>query len=103
MAAKKPSDALAPAAVQAAPVEKASPVERDLWKVMVEVHPERGDRSEPATIFVSLNNRNFYIPKGKTSQVPYPIYLRLQQLQKAQVAEEKLWKEMQGQNIDLTR
>ena len=97
MAAKKPSDALAPAAVQA------TPVERDLWKVMMEVHPERGDRSEPATIFVSLNNRNFYIPKGKTSQVPYPIYLRLKLLQKAQVAEEKLWKEMQGQNIDLTR
>lgn len=97
MAAKKPSEGLAPAAVQAAPVE------RDLWKVMIEVHPERGDRSEPATIFVSLNNRNFYIPKGKTSLVPYPIYLRLQQLQKAQMAEEKLWKEMQGQNLDLTR
>lgn len=98
MAAKK--EPLAQEFVEEKPLDQ-EPV--DLWSVMMDIHPERGDRSESPTIFISLNNRSYYIPKGKKSQVPYPIYLRLQQLQKAQMAEEKLWKEMQGQNLDLTK
>lgn len=98
MAAKKEPIAREP--VEKQPIAQ-EPV--DLWSVMVDVHPERGDRSESATIFISLNNRSYYIPKGKSSQVPYPIYLRLKQLQKAQEEDERLWKEMQGQNIDLTK
>lgn len=36
----------------------------------VEVFIPRGNRNDEPTLFVSVNGKNYFIPKGKTSRVP---------------------------------
>lgn len=57
----------------------------------VEVFVPRGNRNDEATEFVSINGRNFYIPKGKTSKVPKFV---ADELERAEHAKRRLDRKM---------
>ena len=57
---------------------------KDPWKEMKEVFIERGSRNEPKSLFVSVNGRDFMVPKGKAVNVPAPIARRVELYKKAQ-------------------
>jgi len=82
-----------PAAVQ--------PEAIDPWEDMVDVTLERAPRGETPYVFISLNNRNYQIPKGKTSPVPRPVFERLEILQAAIVAEDELYKDLHAKTLDI--
>ena len=49
----------------------------DEWQDMREVRLPRG-RDGDATQYVRVNDRTFLVPRGKTVQVPLPVYYVLQ-------------------------
>jgi len=63
MAAKKPEENLEE-------VKK----EYDPWKDMRTVFVPKMSRTEQDTLQVGVNDRNYFIPKEKTVEVPFPVY-----------------------------
>lgn len=59
-------------AVEAA--EEAAQVEEYSWEDKREIFMPRANRGESQTLYVSVNNREFAVPLGKTHNVPYPVY-----------------------------
>ena len=51
----------------------------DEWKIMRDVYVPQV-RGEEKTLPVSVNDRNFAVPKGKRVQVPLPIYYVIQNM-----------------------
>ena len=45
----------------------------DPWKDMKKVFLERGNKNEPKSLFVSVDGRDFMVPKGQEVEVPLPI------------------------------
>ena len=69
---KKPEQTNTPENI--APVVK-EPVEQDPWKVMREITLPRHDKNEQNFQFVSVNDRNFQVPRdGRPHKVPLPVY-----------------------------
>lgn len=78
----------------AAEETKQAAVEQDPWKIMKEVFLPKGGVNEQKSEFACVNGRSYTIPKGKTVQVPLPIWeairnARLQQ-EAAEEAAERL-------------
>ena len=46
---------------------------QDNWKIMKKVFLERGNKNEPKSLFVSVDGRDFMVPKGQEVEVPLPI------------------------------
>ena len=46
---------------------------QDPWKTMKKVFLERGNKNEPKSLFVSVDGRDFMVPKGQEVEVPLPI------------------------------
>lgn len=57
----------------------------------VEVFVPRGNRNDEATLFVSVNGKNYFIPKGKTSRVPQCV---ADEIERAEYAQRRLDKTM---------
>ena len=64
-------------------------VEQYGWEDMRTITLPRPARNEAKSVFVSVNGRNYNVPKGKAVEVPYPIYERLDLMLKAQQAEDE--------------
>lgn len=52
----------------------AETVKKDVWEEKRTVFLERGQASEEQSLFVCVNGRTFLVPKGKTVEVPLPVY-----------------------------
>lgn len=63
-----------------AKTENAAPVMEamDPWQIMKTVHLPRASQGEDKFLYVGVNGRGMQVPKGKTVEVPLPIYDRIQ-------------------------
>lgn len=60
-------------------------------KDLVEVYVPRGNVNDEPNLFVSVNGKNFLLPKGKKSKVPKYIAKELERSRKAQeIADEHI-------------
>lgn len=59
----------------------------DPWDIMCKIRLPRAGKNEEKTVFVSMNGRVFYVPKGKEVEVPRPIYETLMLAEQAKEAE----------------
>lgn len=65
------------------------------WDVKKTIFLERGMASEEQSRFVCVNGRTFQVPKGKTVEVPLPVY---EALMNAKMAEEEAFRRAQADN-----
>lgn len=63
-----------------AKTENAAPVMEamDPWQIMKTVHLPRAAQGEDKSLYVGVNGRGMQVPKGKSVEVPLPIYERIQ-------------------------
>ena len=59
-------------------VEETMEMNTDPWTVMKEVILPRARSNESKSVYVAINGRAYQVPRGKRTQVPLPIYERLQ-------------------------
>ena len=50
---------------------------KNLWMEQAEVCLPRAQKGEEAYVYVSVNERTFQVPKGRTVSVPLPVKERL--------------------------
>lgn len=64
----------------------ATAAEKTAWEQMKEIFLPRGQANEEQSQFVCVNGRTYQVPKGKTVEVPLPVY---EALTNARLAEEE--------------
>ncbi len=79
--------------------EKVVPV--DPWSVMKPIFLPRAQAGESKTQYVSVNSRDFLVPKGKQTEVPLPVYEVLERVLEAEAKEHELMREVDGLDHEL--
>ena len=49
------------------------------WDIMETIAVPRAPKGEDQTYFVSINGRNFWVPKGKTVTAPRPVVVAIRE------------------------
>lgn len=62
----------------------------------VEVYVERGLSTEPPMLFVSVNFKNYLLPRGKRSMVPAAVAEELARSQRARIAFDDMSDSLKG-------
>lgn len=93
-----------PKAVVEEPIVEETIIERpvtDPWKRKMTITLPRPGVTEKRMLFVRVNDRTFSLPKGKSSEVPYPVYEVLRRSLKAEEATADYLREISGLNHQL--
>lgn len=65
-------------------------IEKDPWAVMMTVRVPRDPASNEKTLYVGINGRDFLIPRGKSVEVPLPVYNAILMMEAAEEAKRRL-------------
>ncbi len=57
--------------------QTAQETEQDPWKVMKSIFLPRGFAGQQKFVMVAVNGRRYQVPRGKTVEVPLPLWERL--------------------------
>lgn len=73
----------------------AAKTELTIWEQMESVNLPRAPRGEQQYLYVSVNDRVFQVPRGKTSKVPKPIADRIRIMMEFEAAADAYAKEVE--------
>ena len=73
----------------------------DPWQRKMTITLPRPGVTEKRMLFVRVNDRTFSLPKGKSIEVPYPVYEVLRRAIKAEEATADYLREISGLNHQL--